>query len=240
MKSSGAVLVFGGTGGIGREVLEVLLERTGHTVLATCRGLPPVDDLPIHWIQFEATREDGGDAIATVVNSRAVHLDAIIFCIGIPSTKRPVVETTTHEWLDLFTTNTIGFVHAYRAVKDAARRSQSRIVIFSSDTTRVLGAGNGPYTASKVALEAIVQTLAKEEAQFGVRFNLLAPSLVDSPLAHRVLERKGVTDQQAYAATLPWGRLLTLREVAGAAVSLALDSHWDYATGNVVRISANK
>jgi NAD(P)-dependent dehydrogenase (short-subunit alcohol dehydrogenase family) len=81
-------------------------------------------------------------------------------------------------------------------------------------------------------------TLAKEEAYYGVRVNVVAPMLVDSPLGDRILSLKGITDKAALAMTLPWGRLLSVAEVAEAVASVGLDDAWQYATGHVFRLSA--
>lgn len=168
------------------------------------------------------------------------NLIAAFFCIGIPSAKKQIVDTKTEEWINLFSVNAVGFVRAYTAIADIVRRSQSRIIVLSSDTTRIMGSQNGPYTASKAALEVIVQTLAKEEAQFGVRLTLLAPSLVDSPLADYILELKGITDKATHNESLPWGRPIAIQEVAEAAVSLALDVQWGYCTGQIFRLASGR
>lgn len=71
-------------------------------------------------------------------------------------------------------------------------------------------------------------TLSAEEAEHGVRVNLVAPSLVASPLAESVLALKGVTDVEDYYRALPWGRPLTTTEVAGVAVEIATAPHWRF------------
>jgi NAD(P)-dependent dehydrogenase (short-subunit alcohol dehydrogenase family) len=104
---------------------------------------------------------------------------------------------------------------------------------------RGAGARNGPYTASKAALEAVALTLAKEEAGSGVRVNIVAPSLVESPQAQTVLARKGVTDTAVYYAGLPWGRALSVDEVAEVIVGIGADEQWRYLTGQVLRMAAD-
>ena len=74
--------------------------------------------------------------------------------------------------------------------------------------------------------------------RYGVRVNVLAPSLVDSPLADHILQLKGVVDRHAYVDMLPQGRMITTLEVAEAAVSMGLDLQWDYANGQVFRLAS--
>lgn len=237
-KTDDAVLVFGGTGAIGRGILRSLALRNMGFMLATYQSEEPQENEGVRWLRFQASNGEGCEQVREALEQ--YNLLAAFFCIGVPSTKRRVVDTTTEEWVNLFSVNAIGFVRAYTAIADIARRSQSRIVVLSSDTTRTIGSQNGPYTASKAALEAIVQTLAKEEAQFGVRLTTLAPSLVDSPLADHILELKDITDKDAYNLSLPWGRPISIQEVTEAAVSLALDVQWGYCTGQTFRLASGR
>jgi NAD(P)-dependent dehydrogenase (short-subunit alcohol dehydrogenase family) len=173
-----------------------------------------------------------------LIAQRFKELHALIYCAAVPSSKRSIVDTSEDEWLQTSAVNAAGFVRAYVAAAPALRNGRARVVALGSDATRTVGPQNGPYTASKAALEAICLTLAKEEASFGVRINVLAPSLVDSPLADHILRLKGVSDREAYAARLPWGRMLSTAEVAQSAVSLALDPQWGYASGQTIRLSS--
>jgi NAD(P)-dependent dehydrogenase (short-subunit alcohol dehydrogenase family) len=98
-------------------------------------------------------------------------------------------------------------------------------------------ATSGPYTATKAALQSVAVTLAREEAVNGVRVNVLAPSLIRSPMAEEVLRRKGVSDPEAHYRALPWGRPLDADEVAAARLAVALDPPWRYVSGRVIPLT---
>ncbi len=241
MPAYNSALVFGATGAIGKTTIECLQSRNLKHILATYHHEPPVqvsEYKNVQWIQFEANDLQSIQGIKSSLEQLNVHLRAVIFCIGIPSSKRSIAETLQDEWLELYTTNCVSFVNMYSALKEFIRNGKASVVVLSSDTTHKIGICNGPYTASKVALEATALTLAKEEAKYGVRVNILAPSLVDSPLADHILSLKGITDREEYMKTLPWGRTLTTFEVAESAVSLALDKNWEYVTGQMFRLAA--
>ena len=239
MHTNGTIVVFGGSGAIGKSVLDLLLLRDARPLVATHRSQAPPELPGVVWVRFDAATGEGGSDLAKVIARNGACVRSVVFAIGCPSSKRKVVETPVSEWIETFAVNAIGLVNAYTAVHEPARRGQARVVVLSSDTTRKVGASNGPYTVAKASLEAIALTLAKEEAPQGVRVNVLAPSLVDSPLANRVLRLKGVNEAQSYALTQPWGRLLTSREVAEAALSMVLDPAWAYATGQVYRLASS-
>jgi len=234
---SGSAIVFGATGGIGGEIAARLLARGSLTVIGTYRGERKPQGDAVHWVKFDAASPEP-DALRTAVEDVASPLRALLYCIGIPSSKCLVVDTPGGEWVSLFQANCLGFVAAYTALRNLCRASGTRVLVLSSDATRTLREKNGAYTSSKAALESVALTLAKEEAPYGVRINALAPSLVDSTLGRRVLQQKGVDDIAVYTQSQPWGRLLTLREVADAAIGMAIDETWSYSTGQVVRLAA--
>ena len=211
-----SAIVFGATGDLGRAIVKGLLCRRTDIILGTWgRGKQVPEYPPIRWIHFDATTipEDG---LASEIENVPRPLHALFFCIGIPSTKQIITDTTSEEWLRLFQVNCLSFVYAYTHLRDVCRESQTRIVVLSSDATRTVRKTNGSYTASKTALEVAALTLAKEEATHGVRINVLSPSLVDSQLGKHILCLKGITNTIEYSQTQPWGRLLTPSEVAMA------------------------
>lgn len=231
-------LVVGGSGAIGAAVVDRLFKR-GHTVLATCRGgEQPAGEAAVTWVRFDATEPDSATRIAEALDTEHDPLRTIIYAAGAGSTKRTVGDTPLSEFNLLWQVNAAGLVAVWQAVARSARAGAARVVAVSSETVRSAGAGNGPYTASKAALEAIATTLAKEEAAHGVRVNVVSPSLVASPMAETLLRHKDVPDPAAYYATLPWGRALETAEVADLVVEVATGEHWRYATGQVFRLAA--
>ncbi|NES17050.1 MULTISPECIES: SDR family NAD(P)-dependent oxidoreductase [Micromonospora] len=228
-------VVIGGSGAIGRSVVAELRTR-GLGVIATHHGQHPSDpDAGTGWVPFNAASGDA-TGLRAAVDAVPNRLAVVVFAVGVPSSKRPVADTPGEEFARLFAVNALGLVTAWQALAARARAGAARLVVVSSDTVRVAGAGNGAYTASKAALEALALTLAKEEARHGVRVNVIAPSLVASPQAEQILAVKGVTDIGAHYAGLPAGRALTVQEVAGVIGGLGCDPVWDYATGTVVRL----
>ncbi|MGH3430366.1 MAG: SDR family NAD(P)-dependent oxidoreductase, partial [Mycobacteriales bacterium] len=166
-------------------------------------------------------------------------LQAVVCCLGTPSSKRRIADTDPDEFDAVFAGNVTSVVRLWQAVHERARKAAAGVVILGSDTTATLRADNGAYSAAKAGLEALSTTLAAEEAEHGVRVNLVAPSLVASPLAENVLALKDVSDVDAYYRALPWGRALSPSEVASVAVEIATASHWRYASGQVVRLAVH-
>ncbi len=232
-------LVIGGTGAIGTAIADRLAKR-GHAVVATYRRQErPVRDGETTWARFDAEEPATAAAVAEAVRADGRPLRTLIYAVGVGSTKRSVVDTPLDEFEQLWRTNALGFVAIWQAAAALARADGASVVVVSSEAARTAGRGNGPYSASKAALETIALTLAKEEGACGVRVNVVSPSLVASPMAETMLAHKGIEVPAEYYAALPWGRALTVDEVAELVVEVGIGEHWRYASGQIVRLAAD-
>src|SRR6266508_2319602 len=207
-------LLVGGTGAIGTAVVDRLVKR-GYAVVATYRGQErPVRDGETTWAGFDAHEPETAASVADAVRADGHPLRAVVYAAGVGSTKRPVVDTPLDEFQQLWQVNALGFVAVWQAIAPVARGQAASVVTISSDAARTAGGGNGPYSASKAALETVALTLAKEEAAHGVRVNVVSPALVASPMAETMLAHKGIADPAGYYRSLPSGRALGIDEVA--------------------------
>jgi 3-oxoacyl-[acyl-carrier protein] reductase len=232
----GLVVVIGGTGSIGGAIIACAKED-GWDVLATARRLPPAASRGgVRWTVFDPAKPETSERLAHET-ALASPLRAIFFCIGAGSSKLSVAKTAPEEFELLYRDNVLSLVIAWRALAKSARDGGAALVALSSDATATLRAGNAAYTAAKAALEALVVTLAREEAVHGVRANVLAPSLVRSPMAEAVIGLKGISDPLRHYKTLPWGRALESDEVARAAIDIGVSETWRYASGQVFRLA---
>ncbi len=231
-------LVTGASGAIGGTIAALLAGR-GWSVIGTyCQNRST--STPVQWARFDGVTGDGAEELRSALQRVRLPLRAVFCCIGEPSSKRPITETEVAEFSDVYAANALSFIRTWQIVWDRARTDRTSVLALGSDAAVSVRAGNGPYSAAKAALNALALTLAKEEQEYGVRVNVIASSLVDSPLAEKILARKGVTDRQSYYADLPWGRPLTIGEVARVAVDVACAPHWQYATGQVFGLSATR
>lgn len=235
-ESKPLALVAGASGAIGGAVAEALVAN-GWAVIGTYRTKPPEPDDDITWAIFDGADDERTAELTATLAANPQPLTAVICCLGVPSSKRRIADTDPDEFDAVYLGNVTSVVRLWQAVHERARQASARVVLLGSDTTAALRSGNGAYSAAKAGLEALSATLAAEEAEFGVRVNLVAPSLTESPLAEAVLARKGVTSIEDYYRSLPWGRPLSPAEVAAVAMEMACGPHWRYVSGQVVRLA---
>lgn len=118
------------------------------------------------------------------------------------------------------------------------KEKRGDIVIISSVATLHMAANGGPYNMGKAAAEALALTLAKEERKYGIRTNIVAPSLTDTDMGRRLAAaRMGKKEMDIHELDdkYPFGHVCSAEEVAAAVVYLVSDAN-PYANGQKLNI----
>lgn len=118
------------------------------------------------------------------------------------------------------------------------RKEKRGDIIISSVATLSMSANGGPYNMGKAAAEALALTLAKEERQYGIRTNIVAPGLTATDMGSRLAAaragKKGM-DIHELDSRQPFGHVCEPEEVAAAVVYLVSDAN-PYANGQKINI----
>ena len=224
-------LVVGGTGSVGKKIVGILSAQ-GADVFYSSRATrgPLTEGTHFRW--------DASEKFVPPKNLICRDAELLLFyCVGLPSSKQTIRETKISEFERLFQSNALGLIRVYQAIKNAGQ-VRLNIIAISSDATLSARPNNGPYTISKVALETIARTIAFEDGESGTRINVLAPSLIDSPMARKISGYAGRKNFSDVVSTLPNGRALVPAEVARAAIEMSLSKSWSYTNGQVFRLGA--
>jgi 2-hydroxycyclohexanecarboxyl-CoA dehydrogenase len=179
------VAISGGANGIGR-ALAVSAAEAGARVVILDLDQGAMDATTRLNSGIAAMHLDVGDRDAVIsafgrIQREYGHIDGLV-CGAAIQPRTAVHDMDPAEWRKVLAVNLDGVVWCYQAVIGGmiARRSGS-IVAFTSGL-----AGQGwplasAYAASKGGLIAFVKSAAKEVAQHRVRFNLIAPGVIDTP-----------------------------------------------------------
>ncbi|MER6212125.1 SDR family oxidoreductase [Streptomyces sp. NPDC001642] len=114
-----------------------------------------------------------------------------------------------------------------------AARGRGSIIGVSSIRAVTVEPAQGIYSATKAGLGALLRTAAAELGPLGVRVNVLAPGVVESPMT--TWAQSDSVRYDAYAAKTVLGRWAQPEEMAGAVVFLASDAA-SYVTGSVLTV----
>src|SRR5712692_8897932 len=187
MASKKTVIVTGASQGIGAAVVQAFLGR-GYNVVATSRsvskaGFAPSPNLAL--VDGDIGQAATAEKVAQTAISTFGSIDHLVNNAGIFSSK-PFTDYSGEEFQNLVSTNLKGFLFITQlAVKQML--SQGTGASVTSITASLLknpiaGVPASVPMITKGGLDAITLSLASEYAKDNIRFNAVAPGVVDTPL----------------------------------------------------------
>jgi NAD(P)-dependent dehydrogenase (short-subunit alcohol dehydrogenase family) len=228
----GAVLVTGGSAGIGRAIVELLVERgfdVGFTYRTRERAAQAICERSS--TRVEATRADFADPEAAVaaVHELAARFDGSVYALvnnaGI-NRRAMLGELDLAGLTEVLNVNLASPLLAARAATEYMPAG-GRIVNVTSVLDREPLHGAAAYCASKAGLAMASRVLALELAERGITVNCVAPGHAATPMNF------GDREVDAHSTTrsaIPIARPAAPREIA-AAVAYFLSGEAAYTTG---------
>lgn len=186
-------------------------------------------------------RAAGGAASAIEMDMRSADVIAasltdappIDVLVSTPSinVRKPLLDISDDEFDRVIALNLKGtFMLMRHVARGMAERGRGSIIVFSSIRNEVVEPGQGVYAATKAGVRQMCRALASELGPKGVRVNLIAPGVVETPLTAQI--RNNQVWYDAYANKGALRRWAQPQEMAGMVVYLASDAS-SYATGSL-------
>jgi len=195
---SKVAIVTGASRGIGLEVAKRLIANR-YRVIANSRNITSAMTLEGTADLKLVAGDIGLQETAMQVVSTAIHdfgrVDLLVNNAGVFIPK-PFTEYTIEDFREATETNLLGFFYVSQLAVEQMRRQQSGHVV--NITTSLVGQPVSGLPASlanltKGGLESVVRALAIEFAGEGIRFNAIAPGVVNTPMhpveAHEFLKQ---------------------------------------------------
>jgi NAD(P)-dependent dehydrogenase (short-subunit alcohol dehydrogenase family) len=148
--------------------------------------------------------------------------------------RKPLLEITDEEFdrvVDLNLKGTFRLVREFG--RGMAERGSGSIIAFSSIRAQVVEPGQGVYAATKAGTLQMFRALAAELGDRGVRVNVVAPGVVETPLTAQIKDHPDWYG--AYADKSILGRWAEPHELVGAVVYLASEAS-SYVTGSFMLV----
>ncbi|SFD84162.1 SDR family NAD(P)-dependent oxidoreductase [Blastococcus tunisiensis] len=239
-----AVLVTGGSRGIGRAIARAFAERGDRVAVhwgsSRERAERVLAELPGEGhVLVQADLADAG-AVAGMVDEAAAALgglDVLVNNAGV-FTAHPPLETSYADWQAAWSqtlaVNLVGAANAtFRAVPHLIAAGGGAVVNVSSRGAFRGEPVNPAYGASKAGLNAFAQSMALALAPHGISVTCVAPGFVQTEMAREVLDGPG---GDAVRAQSPFGRVAVPEEVASAVLWLA-SPEARFSNGTVVDVN---
>ena len=181
-------IVTGASQGIGAAIVKALVQR-GYNVVANSRKITQASEIVASDAVALVDGHIGDPATAAKIVETAVSrfksVDVLVNNAGIFFTK-PFTDYTAEDFRSLISTNVEGFLYVTQlAVKQMlAQKTGGSIVTITASlaVNPIAGVNASVPMITKGGLNTITQHLAIEYAKEGIRFNAVAPGVVDTPL----------------------------------------------------------
>ncbi len=233
------VVVTGGSRGIGRAAVELLLEsRANVAVLARdSEALRHTARLGAAAYAADVADEAAVADAFTSVEQRFGDIHGLFANAGLGLLEGPLHMLPPPNWDRVIATNVRGTYLCLRETltRMIARRHGGSLVCTSSCVaqTAIPGVGSA-YHASKGAVEAMVRSVSVDYGRFGIRCNAISPGATDTDLMWTGIDANDLDAvRQRVAESITLGRVADPVEIARAAVWL-LSSDASYVTGSTV------
>jgi len=187
MSGKQTAIITGASGGIGAGLVEGFL-REGYNVVATSRNANRELSASGRLVFVDGDigkQQTAADAVEAAINNFGT-VDVLVNNAGIFLTKA-FTDFTIEDFDALVSTNLLGFFHiTQRTVKEMLKQKSGCVVsITAALADRPIAGENGSISMiTKGGLNSATQNLAIEYAKDGIRFNAVAPGVVDTPM-HR-------------------------------------------------------
>ena len=232
MADKKTVIVTGASQGIGAAVVQAFLDLGHYNVVATSRSVSGSDSVlspKLALVEGDIGQAATAEKVTETAISKFGSIDHVVNNAGIFSVK-PFTEYTIEDFHRFVSVNLEGFIFiTQRAVKQMLSQGRG-----GSVTTITAALADNPIVGipasipmiTKGGLNAITFSLASEYAKDKIRFNAVAPGVVDTPL-HKDARKDSLKTRN------PMGTISEPKDIAEAVVYLAEAGH---VTGEVLHV----
>jgi len=221
------ILIIGAGKGIGLSTVKNLQHT--HNLFTVSRNLTPeLSAENTTFFELDATK-DNLDILATLPD----EIHGLVYCPGSINLK-PFNRLTSQDFLNDFNQNVIGAINVIQYILPKLKRANgASVVLFSTVAVKMGMPFHASIAASKGAIEGLAKSLAAEYASSKIIFNVIAPSLTDTPLASMLLS----TDEKKEASNKrhPLQRVGNPHEISSL-VSFLLSEDASWMTGQIIGI----
>ena len=230
-------LITGASGGIGKEIANVLIEHNAEVCISG-RNLDELNALKellgkkCHVVTCDLSKKDEIIELIKKTDKVLGHIDILINNAGI--TKDNIfLRMSESEWEDVLNVNLNSTFSILKLItKGMIKRRYGRIINISSVVGVTGGAGQVNYSASKAGLIGLTKSLSQEVATRNITVNCIAPGFIETPMTEQLDDKR----KDAILNSIPINRIGTPKDLSSAVIFLASQES-SYITGQTIHIN---
>jgi NAD(P)-dependent dehydrogenase (short-subunit alcohol dehydrogenase family) len=217
MSEKKTAIVTGASGGIGAGLVDGFLKQ-GYNVAATSlRFSPSLTPSPsLFLVEGDIGKQETAVKVVEGAIERFGSVDVLVNNAGIFYVK-PFTDFTTEDVNALVSTNLLGFIYITQlSVKQMLRQKSGNVVTITAALADnpIAGVNASVSMITKGGLNTVTRSLAIEYAKEGIRFNAVAPGVVETPL-HKDDPKDDLKALQ------PMGKIAEVSDIVDAVLYLA-------------------
>ena len=236
-------LVTGGSSGIGRAAAQLFSREGAKVVIAdinveggeeTVRSISGAGG-EAHFVRTDVSKSAEVEALIKKIIEMYGRLDCAYNNVGILVKITSVVDHTEETWNRTLETNLKGtWLCMKYEIPQMLKQGSGVIVNTTSSAYFMVGNRNrSAYAASKAGIVSLTKVAALENAEYGLRVNVICP-IARTPGLERIFEELPQADAD-FIDQIPMGRIAAPEEVAEGALWLCSDAS-SFVTGHVLAI----
>ncbi len=173
-------LVAGASSGMGYEISQYLLDE-GFTVFGISRSGCDIDDPQFINLEIDMRDEESIAIIKDTLDEDVFGLSVVVNCLGVFD-MIAIDDMDSETMMDHLQTHVLGAFHLLKASRDFLLEGETHFIHLSSLVSTKGVSNLSAYSASKAALERLIESCREEWSGEGVRFSTLVPGAVNTPL----------------------------------------------------------
>lgn len=226
-----AYIITGANGAVGARLIQ-LLSLKGKEIIGLVRSnhddQSSLDHSICNYKTAEVTCYQAVHDVFEAISSE-YQIIGVAHCVGSIMLK-PLSLVTPEEWQETIAVNLTSAFNIVSAVGKFVKQNAS-VVLFSSAAAKIGLANHEAIAAAKAGVEGLTRAAAASYATKNIRFNAIAPGLVESKMSKALFANERVIKASEKMHAL--GRLGSPEKIASLAAWL-LDSENDWITGEVI------
>ena len=217
MSEKKTAIVTGASGGIGAGLVDGFLKQGFNVVATSLHFSPSLSASPsLFLVEGDIGKQETAVKVVEGAIQRFGSIDVLVNNAGIFYVK-PFTDFTSEDVNALFSTNLLGFIYITQlSVKQMLRQKSGNVVTITAALADnpIAGVNASVSMITKGGLNTVTRSLAIEYAKEGIRFNAVAPGVVETPL-HKDDPKDDLKKLQ------PMGKIGEISDIVDAVLYLA-------------------
>ena len=243
----GAILVIGGTGGIGSEVVKIFADCGCPVIFTYKNNNSKAEELvnecssnsKVFNFKLDIIDSKQVSFVIEEIIGKFNRIHTIINCAGFDIDQKIISELSADSFNEVMQSDVQGFFNIVNSTLGHLSEKGGSYIFMSSAGLLKYPPGDILSVAPKAAIEQLIKGIAKEEGANNIRANSIALGIVDAGIFHRLKHQNDSFFDEDWESelmnALPLKRYASPREVAELTLFLA-SNEAGYITGQMIAI----